>query len=196
MKSFRARRLSVRTISSIKSPPGTDSLFAMKHLKSRRGPRSPALFSPTCTEIPRRIERCARALTCLRGASLKCYCPFLHLFYGYFATVAELRHGASGHDCGAFPSLLKSARDRSSVWEIRFDPAARKDRRARRTDRVPSWPLVGGTVASLSRPSPRILIEVFHIDGSARSYDPWMATPTYDRKNRATLKECDRNAND
>lgn len=40
---------------------GTDSFFSVKHLKSRCGPRSPALFPPRCTEIPRRIKRCARS---------------------------------------------------------------------------------------------------------------------------------------
>lgn len=69
-----------------------------------------------------------------RGASLKCYCPFLHLFYDYFASVTCcVTERARAHYCGAFPSLLKSARDRSSVWQIRFDWAeAAVDRVERR----------------------------------------------------------------
>lgn len=55
-----------------------------------------------------------------------------------------LRHGA--RDCGAFPSLLKSARDRSSVWEIRFDRADRAERAHERS----VFPLARGG-ASLSR---------------------------------------------
>lgn len=131
----------------------------------------------------------ARALTCLRGTSLKCYCPFLHLFYSYFATVAELRHGASAHDCDAFPSLLKSARDRSSVWEIRFDPADRAERR--HADRVPSWEersrlCQGPLRVFLSRCSTSM-------DPRGRTIRGWRPMIA---KNRATLKECDyRNAN-
>lgn len=79
---------------------------------------------------------------------------------------------------------------------------ARKDAE-RRTERVPSWLLVGGeAVASLSRP-PRVFLSWCPTSDrrSARSYDPRMATPIYDRSSRSKVarleirKECEHNAN-
>lgn len=146
-------------------------------------------------------DQAVRALTCLRGASLKCYCPFLHLFYGYFANVPGC---VTERDCGAFLSLLKSARDRSSVWEIRYDRrgrierrlTARKDAERRHTERVPSWLLVEGeAVASLSRP-PRVFLSWCPTSADPRGRTiRGCATPTYDRSSQKSRdSKCERNA--
>lgn len=165
----------------------------------RSAPRSFLYASRDAREFLGGSRSGARALTCPLGASLKCYCPFLHLFYGYFANDAGYVTERA-HDCGAFPLAVEiRARPRSRVWGIRFDRVSRVERarRAHRTRSACSLLATRGRSchASLSRLSPRILIKVSHFGGSARSCDPRMARRPMIARRAQASKERARNAN-
>lgn len=104
-------------------------------------------------EIPRRIKHCALSLG---GTSLKCYCPFLHLFYGYFASVVRCITSRAHVDCGMFPSLLKSAWSLDEYRGNFFQSAAkfRWNQTATRAFFLDQsiWKNVGRITAPLSRP--------------------------------------------
>jgi len=138
------------------------------------------------------------------SASLKCYCPFLHLFYDYFASVTCCITERARIIAARSPRCWNPREiARESGKFVSIGPSGGRPRRktlwsTRRMKRVFfSWPLVGGATCVSVK-----VLRVFlsrcptSADPRGRTTRGWRRRPMIARhKNHAIREECDRNAN-